>query len=225
MPTTMRRAGYAILIAGALGGLLNLAGCSLLSGGPAYPERYTLQTGDSAAVSTAAPATDAVLDLRRVSAPDWLNSRRMLYRLDYVDDSALAAYTRSAWAATPAHLVGEALDDTLSRAGLFSAVIDDDTPGQADLALQLELNDFSQHFSSRQSSRARIEVKATLLHAATGRVLGQKNFSLTAPAPTGDAAGGVIALSNADTALARQLVSWLGHTLQRCSRACRAGHS
>lgn len=193
--------------------LAGVGGCSVLGGQVSQPERYTL--GSSAAESgSGARHFDASLELRSVQAPAWLDSKDMLYRLAYRNDSRLAAYTRSAWAAPPAQLVGDGLDNALSTRGLFNAVLGGDSSGQADLTLQLDLSDFSQHFSSDRASQGRIAAQATLLHTDSGRVIAQHRFVATAPAPSADAAGGVQALTKADAQLNEQLVHWLARSLQ-----------
>lgn len=196
-----------------------LAGCSTLGGGEHYPKRYTLDTGAAQAAGTSAPTSGYTLDLRPVSAPEWLNSKRMLYRLDYADDARLAAYTRSSWADTPARLVGQNLGDALSTSGLFAAVLDH-TAGRADLALKVDLSDFSQHFTSAHNSRGRISATATLVRADNGQVIAQKRFESTAPASSANAVGGVSALTTADTRLDHDIRRWLAHTLANCGSAC-----
>lgn len=202
------------------GAALGLTGCSVLGGGgDSYPTRYTLDAGSSDVAGTSATPSGYTLDLRPVSAPDWLGSKRMLYRLDYADNAQLAAYTRSSWADTPARLVGDNLGDALSSSGLFSAVLGD-ASGRADLVLQVELSDFSQHFSSSTNSRGRISATATLLRADNGQVIAQKLFESTAPAASANAAGGVDALTKADTRLDQDIRGWLTNTLADCSAAC-----
>ncbi|MGB7758136.1 MAG: ABC-type transport auxiliary lipoprotein family protein [Salinisphaera sp.] len=213
----------AVLLLALAGGAaaFGLAGCSVLGGGDSYPTRYTLDAGPSDMPGTSAKPSGYTLDLRPVSAPDWLGSKRMLYRLDYADNAQLAAYTRSSWADTPARLVGDNLGDALSGSGLFAAVLGD-ASGRADLALQVELSDFSQHFSSNTNSRGRISATATLLRADNGRVIAQKRFESTAPAASANAVGGVDALAKADTRLDQDIRRWLADTLAHCGSACPA---
>lgn len=202
---------------------IGMAGCSLLGGGEqaAGVEHYTLE----------APATDAglaaqtrhfdhILELRSVGGPEWLNSKRMLYRLQYTADNTLAAYANSDWVSAPAQLVGNRLNDALSERGLFTAVISHGTPAQADLALQLELEDFTQYFSSDQASWGRIAAKATLLRADSGQVVAQRHFVTTVPAPSPDATGGVKALAKADSRLNGQLMRWLSQSIRACRPNC-----
>lgn len=208
---------------------LLLAGCSLPgSGASTFPMRYTL---DAAAPNTR-PATSGAapsprqprytLDLRPVSAPNWLDSRRMLYRLDYVDRARLSAYTRSAWADRPAALIGQRLGKVLSASGLFKAVLAD-SAGQADLVLQVSLADVSQRFASPRDSQGHITAQGTLLRAADGQVIAQQHFDSAAPAPSANAAGGVEALASADTRLNRAIQRWLMATLATCDRSCASG--
>lgn len=203
---------------------LALAGCSLLGNNPSVsPSRYTL---DAPAASTtrpaAAPHYPLTLDLRSIRAPGWLDSKRMLYRLEYDQGQRLAAYTRSAWADMPADLVGDHLEGALSARHLFAAVLGQGS-GRADLVLQLALQDFSQYFTARDASHGRIAAQATLLSADNGAVIAQKHFDISAPAPSADAEGGVQALSRADARLDRVITDWLTDTLAACGDRCQRG--
>jgi cholesterol transport system auxiliary component len=198
-----------------------LAGCSFLGSSEIHPGRYTLKPGavPQPAETGSQARFPATLAVPSVKAPAWLSSKRMLYRLDYRDDQKLAAYTRSAWADTPAGLIAGNLEQALSARHLFNAVIGDEQ-GQAALALQIKLADFSQHFSSPQTSQGRIEVTATLLQPDSGDVIAQRSFVETAPAPQGDADGGVQALTQADQQLNTAIAQWLADTVAACGKKC-----
>lgn len=197
-----------------------LAGCSVLGGSASYPSRYTLSAHASPAHSDAQAQFPVTLTVRPVAAPGWLDSKRMLYRLAYASDQKLAAYTQSAWADTPAELVADNLGQSLTARHLFSAVLGGDASGRSILALQLELADFSQHFSSPKKSSGRIAITATLLNTHSGQVIAQHSFAKAVPTSTADAKGGVQALTKADHQLNAAIAQWLTNTLGACQKAC-----
>lgn len=192
-----------------------LAGCSMLAEPDTSPKRYTLgQTVTAKPANTAARTRFPItLNLRPVTAPGWLDSRRMLYRLAYTQDQALSAYTRSAWADPPAELVAGKLRSALVASHLFAAVLRQSS-GQARLVLQLELTDFSQHFASADNSQGRIAATATLTDTQSGQVIAQHDFTATAPASSADAKGGVQALTRATRQLNTAIADWLATTIQ-----------
>lgn len=218
-PNNASRFVYALT---AIGLLTLLAGCSPFASPGIQPDRYTLGPAPAIAAdhgtseSTRIPLT---LHLSQVTAPDWLDSNRMVYRLNYGNDQQLASYTRSEWAATPAEMVTDNLRTALRNRHLFAAVVDD-TTGQANLSLQLGLTDFSQQFSDVKTSQGHITATATLVNTHTGEVMAQRTFEMQAPAPSADAAGGAHALAKADQKLDTAIARWLAKAISACAPGC-----
>ena len=80
-----------------------------------------------------------------VRAPLWFDSLGIDYRLLYVDAARLREYARARWAGPPAQLIQQRLMQQLDlvRAG----------QGQARCLLRVEITEFSQVFSSPESSK------------------------------------------------------------------------
>lgn len=130
----VRRALASVVVVG-------LFGCA--SGGANLPDhRYDLGIEAPAARMPA-------LDLREVRALRPFDGVGMYYRLVYRDSAELALYTQSRWAAPPAQLLRKQLARAMHS-------------GTPRCTLDIELEEFSQVFSSADSSSARLELSATL---------------------------------------------------------------
>lgn len=224
--------------AAAIFSLVFLVGCSALPTPPERPVVYDFGPGLPVApaagpvsVNAAAPTTPAarlpVLALADVqSAGRNDNSTAVLYRLAYTDARQLRPYQMARWAMPPAQLVQQALrtqlgerravlsaDDALAAvregAGGSTSTIGE---GSLPTVLRVELEEFSQVFSSASASTGLVRVRATLVEpTADGeKLLGQRLFTVQVPAPSADAAGGTRALADATAQVAQGVSQWVG---------------
>lgn len=195
---------------------LLLGGCAALPEKPARPLVYDFGPGALVAADAAAPSLPAVL-LADVEAPGALDGTAMLYRLAYANAQQLMPYAQARWSMPPAQLIRQRLQDVLGQKRLVSnpsegaAAAGATGPGRAVLALRVEVEEFTQYFESADRSFGLLRLRATAssLGPAGERVLGQRTLVLRRPAPTADAAGGVRALTEATSAAALELESWL----------------
>lgn len=209
------------LVAG-LAMVVVLSACSIVSGGnanQAHPQRYTLPASNPAAQGQPSRHFPVVLQIAGVDAPAWLSSPRMIYQLDYQKQGQLAAYTQSRWAASPPAMLSQKLQDALADSGAFKAVTGAGDIA-ADIVLQVDLTDFSQRFVTPKRSYGVLDARATLVAPGTDHVLAQRNFHYQMPAPSANAAGGVIALGNASSRFAAAIGHWMQHTLSQCAPGC-----
>ena len=189
------RAALAVLLAfGVLA-----AGCA---GNPAAISdiRYDFGPPAPAASAGASPAVK-VLD---VSAPDVLESDKLIYRLSYADAQQTAAYANSHWTMTPSQLLTQRLRGALSSRGTVLTGAD----GVSAPVLRVDLSQFEQVFDSQSESHAAVTARATLIQS--GKVIGQRTFLARAPSSSPDAAGGAQALATASDDLVAQIGAWLG---------------
>lgn len=197
--------------------LFTLAAVLLLSGciGPASVapmQQYTLLS----AIGTVDPAPARavnqapVLRLAEIRAPSWLNSTRMVYRLDYRAQAALAAYSLSEWVVPPPALLAGVLQQVLAEQTRWGAVIGPAVSAQADVTLQITLNGFQQVFTGSRRSAGVVDATATLVDE---QVIAQRRFHVASPAPAPNARGGVQALSQASLVLARRIRDWMAIAL------------
>ncbi len=182
-----------------------------LLGACAMPERASAPVlydlGPPPPLPSSAEASPAATPLAlRVQASPALDSRALLYRLAYADAQQLHAYSQSRWAMTPAELLQQRLREGLApRFALLP-------PGEGGpQLLHIELDEFSQRFTTPAHSEGQLRLRATLLQRTTsgGQRIMQREWRLSYPAPSADAAGGVRALRAASDAALAELVQWL----------------
>ena len=177
---------------------LALAGC--LGASRPAPDVAQFDFGPTASV----PAMTPVFPLRSVdvAAPSWLDSPALQYRLAYAEPARRQSYAESRWVAPP----GELLEVALRRA-IVSSETSTVTGG---CRLLIDLDELAQVFRTPRDSDGVIEVRASLLAARTDTLLARRGFSVSRPAATADARGGVAAITAAVEALAAGVRDWLG---------------
>lgn len=110
------------------------------------------------------------------------------YRIEY--------YAYSEWADVPAQMIGPLLAKALQDSGHFSAVVALGTGVPADLRLDTEIVKLQQEFGVSPSI-GRVVLRVQLIDLASARVLGTRTIEASAPAPTDDPAGAVLAMNHA----------------------------
>jgi cholesterol transport system auxiliary component len=169
---------------------------------------YDFGPGATQPTMTNRMAPLAPLLLADVEAASALDSTAVLYRLAYADAQQLRPYAQARWSMPPAQLLRLRLREQLGQRRSVLAPGDAVVPGT--LALRLELEEFSQLFTSAQASSGLLRVRATASRSGNpAKPLAQTSFVLQHPAASLDAAGGVQALAQATDALVQQLDAWL----------------
>lgn len=199
--------------------LIFLAGCSSLPSPPARAVQYDFGPGALVAPPSDARALLAPLALADIEAAGRADtSVAVLYRLAYTDARQLRPYLTARWSQPPTQLVQQALRTRLGqRRAILRA---DDALGAARAGgingslpdiLRVELEEFSQVFSSPADSVGLLRLRATLVEptAAGEKLLGQRVFTVQKPATSADAAGGTRALVEAAEQAAQELALWL----------------
>lgn len=200
-PTVVSRfgriAGAACLLAAAL-----LSACALPERAPAT----RLYDFGPAAEPVAAVAGARPRLALRVQASPALEGQAMRYRLAYANAQELRAYAQARWAMPPADLLQQRLRDGLGR---DYALTQSDEGAQR--LLYIELEEFSQLFTSAADSNGLLRLRASLVQMtpAGEQVLAQRELQVQRPAPSADAPGGVRALSAATDAAVAELLQWL----------------
>jgi cholesterol transport system auxiliary component len=144
------------------------------------------------------------------SAAQMLTDTGVIWR---VGDSANPhSYATYRWAAPPSQLVQQRVIDRLSAAG---PVVQDGVDPRAPL-LQVTLTRFEQVYApDGKSSAGQVAFQAVLLR--DHRVVDSVQLARSAPAPTQDAEGGVLALRAATDAAASDLTAWVERSLSASS--------
>jgi cholesterol transport system auxiliary component len=194
--------------------LAALAGCSALPDKPVRQTSYDF--GPSPASEVTTTLSRAALVLPNVETSGLLESNALLYRLGYEDPFQLQPYAYARWSAPPGQLVRQRLVDVLGR---DRAVLDSGAAsalarrgGTPPPVLRVELEEFSHVFDSPSASRGVLRLRCTLLENTAGgeRLVAQRSFHVTRPAPSADPSGGVRALTAATEAAAQEIATWLG---------------
>ncbi len=155
------------------------------------------------------PAQDKVarlqISLADISIPAALESNAMLYRLQYDNAQQLKAYALNRWSMPPAQLLAQRLKAgfTAQGADILAA-----TDGAANLPiLRMELDEFSQIFTSPSQSHAQLNLRASIIKA--NKLVAQKSFQQQMSAGTADGAGGAKAMQQAADACIAELHNWV----------------
>jgi cholesterol transport system auxiliary component len=164
---------------------LLLAGC----GGAAAPEPRTFDLG-LAAPGTAFPAV-RIATVRAV-AP--FEATDMQYRLAYRNAAEIAVFATSRWAATPAEMFRKQL---LRASGEKSGKC----------SLDIEIQEFTQVFSAKETSDARIELRAWLVTNSSRAAT--RGWSVVEPNAGPDAISGAAAFARAADHAISELGGWV----------------
>ena len=189
---------------------LLMCACLLLSAacGPLVTRPPAPALHDLGSVRASLNLTLALRDIE-VRAPSWLEGTAMYYRPGYESETRRDAYAGSRWTAAPAELLSVALRRMLDTAG---------TGSPPACRLRVEVDEFIQHFDRPDDSRVLVAGRAALVDARGQRVLARFPFSISEPAKSADAAGGVAALAHAVDVLGVQLAAWLNSSLVKDMR-------
>ncbi len=180
-----------------------LAACSAPR--TADPAQYDF--GPMRGQSSGLKALPAV-SVAEVSAPVWLDSTRMAYRLAYANDRQLRSFAQSRWAMPPARLFEQRLRARMAQSGSPVLSTTDGAVGVPMLIIEME--NFSQVFDSVSQSAAQVSARATVLRGR--RLIAQKTFVRQSAAATADAAGGAIAMAAASDEIIADIMAWLADT-------------
>ena len=196
-----------LMFATAFAVVVLLGACALPSGPQKAPAAYDFGPGPAVGASPSVPVRPT-LAFNEVQAPAWLDGTHIFYRLAYSDVQQLRPYAQNRWTMPPAQLFAQRVRMRLARS-MDVVAIGDTTAGAT---LKLELEDFSQFFETVETSRAQVQLRATVIQ--NGKLLGQRSFAVTRPAASASAAGGVRALTEAADAAIEELALWLPNLLR-----------
>ncbi|SFH22141.1 cholesterol transport system auxiliary component [Nitrosospira sp. Nsp14] len=154
----------------------------------------------------------ASLLVAEATAPAWLESTAIQYRLAYDDLAQSHAYASHRWAASPATLLTQRIRNRIARASQ-GAVVSTADGARTDHMLRLELGEFTQVFDTPDQSRVVVRFRASLIDRATRSVLAQRSFSMEQPAPSPNAKGAVHGLTNLSDKLIADLIGWLAREI------------
>jgi len=206
----MKRAGQLLGIANAvMAGLL--AGCALTS--PSQEASASYDLGPLPRYERVNPVLAATVLLPEVTAPSWLEGPGIVYRLAYDEPARLHTYAQSRWKASASALLTQRLRGRFAAATQRGIVTRDDG-ARADYMLRVELEDFSQIFSTPGTSQVAVRARASVVNLQQRTLIAQRVFSFERPAPSPDARGAVAALADASDELIEGLLEWTSEQLR-----------
>lgn len=144
-----------------------------------------------------------------VSAPAWLDSPFIFYRLAYQDATRPQAYADSRWVTSPVELFTNRLRRQLVASG--GGIIQPGDDARAKYALRVDLEEFIQVFEAPGKSKAVVRFRASVM--GNRSLTAQRSFSVERPAKTPDAEGGVRALIVASDEAVDELIGWTAQQL------------
>ena len=174
------------------------------------PETNQYDFGPASAKNSAQGLRQPLL-IYDVSAPAWLDSPLIYYRLAYEDAARPQAYADSRWVSSPAQLITGRLRERLAASGKGGIVHPSDG-SRASYALRVELDEFTQVFDAPGESKAVVRLRASVL--GKNALLAQRSFSVERAVSSPDAEGGVRALIGASDEVLDQLVAWTVSSLK-----------
>ena len=187
-----------------------ISGCSLMTS--RAPPKTEFDFGpETSAPADPAPLSQVQLVVYDVSAPTWMDGTAMYYRLAYQNAAVPLPYAKSVWVMSPEALLTERLrsrvavrvDGEARLVGVHTASV---------YRIHSELLEFEQIFDASDRSHGVLRLRATLEGEG---VWAQRTFAIVRPAPTPNAAGGVIALAECSQELAKLLEEWVSASHSR----------
>lgn len=179
-------------------------------GPPARDTVISYDLGPQVVPVTAVPVSRVTLMVPEASAPAWLDSPGIVYRLTYVDTARPQVYAQSRWVDSPSALLTQRMR---SRFAAVGPVVNGRDGARADYALQVEIEDFSQIFDAADSSKVSIRLRVSLVNLTTRALHAQRTFSVS-EASGPDAKGAVRSLAHATDGILEDILEWARSNLK-----------
>ncbi|MFA6188035.1 MAG: ABC-type transport auxiliary lipoprotein family protein [Sulfuricurvum sp.] len=187
---------------------LYLVGCTTIT---TPVTDYTLALPDRGTDASAGSKSSLTLKMAGTKTIPSLSSKGLLYLTDHQE---VGEYLYSRWSDVPSALIDRSLAASINDSNLFSTLIPKTSTVNADLLLESSLSSFYHRIHEDKTSDAYIDITYLLIDQKTKKIIASKRFTITSPAPSMDAHGGVTALNNATHALSNQCIAWLNLTMK-----------
>lgn len=184
-----------------------LAGCTLIQKESSPVALYDLGPIPMSAAG-AVLSSQTMIQVANISAPAWLDTQAIRYRLAYHDPARIYTYAGSRWNAPPAELLTERFRQYFATRNInINSQNKEHAP--TGYLLKIDLGEFTQIFNAPDSSEVVVQLHATLYEPTSRLPVAQQNFSGRQAAQTADAAGAVTAFILVSDSLLDELVQWL----------------
>lgn len=208
----MRTSFFAAVALGVAGLSISLTACQT-----ATPKTAIYDFGLSpyaATPSTSTPTSaKAPIVLVPLTARGVVDGTGVLYRLGYADAHQLLPYTQSRWTMPIPQLLHQRLQQYVGQSRAVLQPKQGVNVAVGTLRLHGEVEEFSHWFDAPQSSKAVVRIVITLGRVQNGgkeEFVAQRRFTAERPAPSPDAAGGVMALTQASDTVIAEIAQWAG---------------
>lgn len=161
--------------------------------------------------SAKAQRVNASLMAAPVAASPWLDTTNIYYRFAQRNAIQPDAYAQHRWTQSPAVMITERMRARLAM--VTRGVVTPLDGAKTDYALRVELEDFSQVFTSEQASQVHTRLRASLVDGNTRVLRAQKTFAASRPAEP-NAPGAARALASATDAVIEEMTAWVIETLK-----------
>lgn len=196
-------------------GILLIAGCTIIPKADVTTATYNFSIESSADTSQATqsvPKDGKRILVPVVTAPLWLDSPGIHYRLAYHNTAQTLTYANSRWSSPPAFLLTQRIKEKIA-ADTHHMVIKDSSVATAEYELHIELEEFSHIFSSQTDSHVSVRFRVSVVNHAH-QLVAQKTFGTTRLSSDANAAGAVKAFTLASNQLINELIEWLNIVIE-----------
>lgn len=139
---------------------------------------------------------DSKVDIGQVTAIDAIDHRRIRYRLNYKNPAQVFTYTQSRWASSPADLLAAKLRSIAS------------TSSSSNCSLKLQIESFDHMLETPTTGMGVVRLHVSLSEKKSRQVVASQQIQGSAPAPSADGEGGVMALDQASTKAIVKALEW-----------------
>lgn len=187
-----------------LSALLLLTGCSTTLS-PAIKE-YTILPHTISLDQKTSPSAFYVVRIATMKTLPSLASKNIYY---VYEKGESGHYLYSRWSDAPSVLIERSLRSVLQEKNIVESLIPSSSSAQTDFILESDLNAFYHRFYDNGTSEGYIDITYRLVDTKAKHTIATKRFTITVPASSNDATGGVNALSEATRKLTDQCSQWL----------------
>jgi len=187
--------------------LIMMGGCSVTTTVPPLHEYRLSPTIQPLSLDTNTQCKAQTLKVSQIFALDTLQTKKMRYALQSYEEYA---YTQSRWVVAPSEAIIHNVIESLQQDGMFKSVIEYGSKAQANLLLELRVDEFMQYFDAdEKSSFVKVTLGMRLIDQNNNEVVIEKSFHEVQKAQSADAQGGVAALNTAVAKVIQEVRSTL----------------
>ncbi len=185
--------------------LFIFSGC-IVEKKPAITE-YRLSTKNITIQSNANGCKDKTLKIAKAFSSASLRSLQMSYTQD---DNKVFSYSKANWNESPNHSIHQKIFSNIRDSKLFKNVNLSTSKSRYDLVLEINIEDFLQHYSTDlKKSYADVRISLNLINSKKSNIIASEVFTAKVDVKTMDANGGVEALDSALENILSKNIEWL----------------